>query len=358
MRVALLHPTYWPDVRRGAERLMHDLAGWLVAAGHDVTILTTHRARTTTAREDGVRVVRARRPPDALFERRAYEHYLGTAPAQMWGLLRDRFDVAQALFPVSGWAALRARRLSGPPVVYSNMGIPTRRYLVSRRYRLPMHVELAREADICTVLSEAAAEPFRRYLLREPEVVPPGVACTDFAVEVERAERPTIVYSGSPADPRKRVGLLIEAFEVLRRRRPDARLQLAGKREPGFELNLPHGVEWVGGDRTGDLAHTLAAAHVAVLPSIGEAFGLVLAEALAAGTPVVATDAGAAGEIVTPAVGRVFAQDDRDSLVAALEEALELNGTREACRAHARQWDWAVIGPRYEALLARAADAH
>jgi phosphatidylinositol alpha-mannosyltransferase len=356
MRIALLHPTYWPEVRRGAERLVHDLAGWLAGAGHDVTILTTHRGRTSTTEDGGVRVVRMWRAPDALFDRRAYEHYLGTAPAQTWGLVRERFDVAQAFFPVSGWAALRARELGGPPVVYSNMGIPTRKYLVSRRYRLPIHAELARAATTCTVLSEAAAEPFRRYLQRNPEVVPPGVATGEFAVEAERAERPTIVYSGSPADPRKRLRLLFDAFGMLRRRRPDVRLQLAGMRERGFEVTLPDGAEWVEGDSTPDLARTLAEAHVAVLPSIGEAFGLVLAEALAAGTPVVATDAGASSEIVTPAVGRLFEPDDRDSLVDALEQALDLNGSREAYREHARQWDWTAVGPRYETLLERAAE--
>jgi phosphatidylinositol alpha-mannosyltransferase len=219
-----------------------------------------------------------------------------------------------------------------------------------------MHVDLARGAARCTVLSEAAAADFRRYLLREPEIVPPGIACSDFEGDVARAERPTIVYSGSPGDPRKRLSLLLEAFELIRARRPDIALQLAGKREPGFHVELPHGVEWVEADRTEDLARTLAAAHVAVLPSIGEAFGLVLAEALAAGTPVVATDAGASGEIVTPAVGRLFTRDDRDSLVSALDEALEFGDVREACRAHARQWDWSVVGPRYEALLQSVAE--
>ena len=356
MRVALLHPTYWPEVRRGAERLVHDLAAWLAGAGHDVTVLTTHRGPTGAADEDGFRVVRVWRPPDGLFERRAYEDYLGAAASQTFGLVRDGFDVAQAFSPVSGWAALRGRDLGGPPVVYSNMGIPTRRYLVEARYRLSMHVELARHASRCTVLSEAAAGPFRRYLQRDPEVVPPGIVCSDFGVEVERAAEPTIVYAGSPADPRKRLPLLLEAFTVLRSRRPDARLLLAGRREPGFDLELPDGVDWVDGDRTEDLARTLAAAHVAVLPSIGEAFGLVLAEALAAGTPVVAAEAGAAAEVVTPAVGRLFTPDDRDALARALEEALELGDLREACRAHAAQWDWSVVGPRYESLLRQAAE--
>ena len=353
MRIALLHPTYWPEVRRGSERLVHDLATWLTGAGHDVTVLTTHRARGETAHEGGFRVVRAWRPPDPLFERRAYEAYLGAAASQAWTLTRERVDVAQAFAPVSGWAALRARR-DGMPVVFSHMGIPTREYLVRSRYRLPMHVELAREASACTVLSQVAAEAFSRYLLREPEVIPPGVACADFEVETDRTGEPTIVYAGSATDPRKRLPLLIEAFRVLRRRNPGTRLWLAGKREP-LEFELPEGVEWVPGDRTNDLARALAAAHVAVLPSIREGFGLVLVEALAAGTPVVAAASGAAAEIVTPTVGRLFEPDDRDALVTALTEVLELDVAPDACRTHARRWDWSVIGPRYESLLAQAA---
>jgi glycosyltransferase involved in cell wall biosynthesis len=354
VRVALLHPTYWPEVRRGSERLVHDLASWLAGVGHDVAVLTTHRGRGETAHEDGFRVVRAWRPPDPLFQRRAYEDYLGAAASQVGALMRERVDVVQAFAPVSGWAALRTRR-DGTPVVFSHMGIPTREYLVRSRYRLPMYVELAREASACTVLSEVAAESFRRYLLRDPEVIPPGVACADFEAETNRTDEPTIVYAGSAGDPRKRLPLLIDAFGVLRRRHPGTRLWLAGQREPlGFEL--PEGVEWVPGDRTEDLARALAAAHVAVLPSIREGFGLVLVEALAAGTPVVAAASGAAAEIVTPAVGRLFEPDDRDALVAALAEVLELEVSPEECRAHARQWDWSVVGPRYESLLTRAAE--
>ena len=356
MRIALLHPTYWPEVRRGAERLVHDLAGWLTGAGHDVTVLTTHRRAPTATDEDGFLVVRGWRPPDRLLRRRAYEDFLGTVPSQAIGVARGRFDVAQAFFPVSGWAALRARPYGGPPVVYSKMGIPTRPYLVARRYRLEMNLELARHAAACTVLSDAAAEPFRRFLLRDPEVIPAGVDCDTFAVDVERAEQPTIVYAGSPSDPRKRLPLLLAAFATLRRRRPGLRLQIAGRREPWFRLELPEGAEWVDGDRTEDLARTLAAAHVAVLPAIEEAFGLVLVEALAAGTPVVAADSGASGELVTPDVGRLFEPDDAGALARALDETLAIVAPREACRAHARRWDWQAIGPRYEAVLARAAE--
>jgi len=112
------------------------------------------------------------------------------------------------------------------------------------------------------------------------------------------------------------------------------------------------------GDPTDRLPRELAAAHVSVLPAVEESFGLVLAESLAAGTPVVAARSGAGPEIVTDDVGRLFEPDDRDSLVEALDQALTLaDGGREACREHARRWDWSEVGPRYERLLERAREA-
>lgn len=357
MRVAILHPTFWPEVRRGAERLTHGLASWLAESGHEVTLLTTHRRARSAASEDGFTVVRSWRPPDRVFRRRAYEDLLGTIPAHVAELLRRDYDVAHAFHPVSAWAAVKAQALGGPPVVFSPTGIPTRAYLVSRRYRMEMNLEATRRAAACSVLSEAAAEPFRRYLLREPEVIPPGLVCADFEVDAARAQQPTIVYAGSPSDPRKRLPLLLEAFEAVRRRRPDARLQLAGRREPWFEPALPAGAEWVPGDRLEDLARTLARAHAAVLPAIEEAFGLVLVEALAAGTPVVAADSGASPEIVSPAVGRLFEPDDAAALARALDEVLDFGDDAAAtCRERAREWDWSVIGPRYEQLEARTAE--
>jgi glycosyltransferase involved in cell wall biosynthesis len=188
-------------------------------------------------------------------------------------------------------------------------------------------------------------------------VIPPGVRCSDFEADVPRADAPTIVYAGSPSDPRKRLPLLLESFAALRRRRPDARLRLAGRREPWFDVDLPAGAEWVEADSTAALARLLAAAHVGVLPAVEEAFGLVLVETLAAGTPVVAARSGASPEIVTDAVGELFEPDDARDLTRALEAALERDRARDRYREHARRWDWDRVGPIYERFLGAAADA-
>ena len=96
-----------------------------------------------------------------------------------------------------------------------------------------------------------------------------------------------------------------------------------------------------------------------MLPADDEAFGLVLVESLAAGTPVVAARSGACPDIVDdPRVGRLFEPGDAADLARAIGEALELAADAEtaaACREHARRWDWSRVVERYEELYALGA---
>jgi hypothetical protein len=142
VRIALLHPT-------GADPLARDL----LAADADVTLL------------------RGRPLPRLLTGRRGYDEQLGLVPTLALALVRDRFDVAHAFFAAGAWAATKARRLGGPPVIFTLTDPPTREQLVARRYRLALHTAAARAADACTVPSPAAAEAFTRYLLRAPELI-------------------------------------------------------------------------------------------------------------------------------------------------------------------------------------------
>jgi glycosyltransferase involved in cell wall biosynthesis len=363
VRIALLLPTYWPEVMRGSERIVHDLGRSLANRGHSVTLLTSHRRRPATTIEDGMRVIRSWRPPEMRMQR-WYEYHLGNMPNVIWRLLREEFEVAHAYFPSDAWAAVRAQRLGGPRVILSLQGIPTRKYLVSRRYRLEMLRSAVAGAAACTVLSDAAARPFHRYLLREPHVIPPGLYCESFATDECRAPVPTLVCAASLGDPRKRGALLMRAFRALRERRPDARLLVFGSRDPVLSrssVELPEGAEWIEPDQRAEvLARAYASAWASVLPAVEEAFGLVLTESLAAGTPVVADRSGAAPEIIdSDAIGRLFEPDDEKDLARAMDEALELGARDEtavACRRRAADYDWSRLVHRYEELYASVID--
>lgn len=361
MRIALLHPTYWPEVRRGSERLVHDLGTSLAERGHEVTLLTSHRERRTVTVEQGIRVVRNRRlrqPPTLGL----HERFLGNVHNVARELALGRFDLAHAMYLTDAWTAVKARRLGAPPVAFSLHGIPLRaEYLVRRRYRLEMLQKTIAGAAVTSVLSEAAAEPFRRYLLHEPRIVPGGVRTDDFAVDVRRDQTPTLLCASSLGDPRKRGELLLSAFTTLRKRRPKLRLLVVRTPDPDFgprPPRLPDGAEWVEAETTAALADAYARSWATVLPAIHEPFGLVLLESLAAGTPVVAARSGACPEIVdSDGVGRLFDPDDENALADAMDAALELAPDGDLvsrCREHARRWDWARVITLYEQLYAEA----
>jgi glycosyltransferase involved in cell wall biosynthesis len=354
VRIALLHPTYWPEVRRGSERLVHDLGVALAGRGHEVTLVTSHRDRPSSVSEEGIRIRRAWRPPP-LPGLDWYEDHVAHIPHVVWCLLDGGYDVAHALFPADAWGAARARRLGGPPYVFSVHGIVNREHLVGRRHRIEMFREAAAGAAVTSVLSEAAAAPFRRYALGDPQILPGGVVVADYQGPPQRTTDPTLLCPASLGDPRKRGELLLEAFGLLRERRAEARLVLAGGADPfarAAPFALPQGVETREIGSTVALSTAYRTAWATVLPAIDEAFGLVLLESLAAGTPVIAARSGACPEIVgEEAIGRLFAPDDAPDLARAMEEALELGAKAdvvEPCRARAAEYDWSRLVELYE----------
>ena len=340
MRIALLHPTYWPEVRRGSERFAHDLGKGLAQRGHAVRLLTGHRGRTTRAAEDGIVVVRHPRLPDGRLRRRLFEDHLGHLPFTYAALRSRGDDLAHALFHTDALAARRA----GVPYVYSFMGVAHRRGLAHRRRRAEMVLAAAAGARATVVLSEAARRAAQRWLGIDAHVIHPGVDLDAFTPGGGRAEELTIVCPAALDAPHKRAGLLLEAFALVRRERPGARLVLdrrSGVAAPGVELR-----------DLDDHAALLAAyreAHVCALASEGEAFGLVLAEALACGTPAVASD-DAAGPEVTETT---FGGEDPRALAAAILDAAA-NADPAACRAQAERFSIERCVAAHEALYRHA----
>jgi phosphatidylinositol alpha-mannosyltransferase len=100
----------------------------------------------------------------------------------------------------------------------------------------------------------------------------------------------------------------------------------------------------------------LGRAWAVALTSFGEAFGLVLIEGLATGTPVVGSAGGTFPEIIDrPEVGRLHEGDEPEPLAAALLACFELAqdpGTRAACRARAEDFSQRRTVTAYEELYA------
>jgi glycosyltransferase involved in cell wall biosynthesis len=174
-----------------------------------------------------------------------------------------------------------------------------------------------------------------------------------------RERRPTILFASALDEPRKGLGVLVKGFEILLQWEPRARLWLSGPGEGASVLSetppdvrgritkLPLGDPAAQGKR-------YARAWVCALPAIHEAFGLVVVESFACGTPVVASNGGALPELVTPETGALCDPDDPVSVADALANAISLSRRRDivdACRAVAEPYDWETgVAPVIETI--------
>jgi glycosyltransferase involved in cell wall biosynthesis len=137
-------------------------------------------------------------------------------------------------------------------------------------------------------------------------VIPIPVDTDHFAPEpdnvwVNRLARPIIAFIGRSDDPRKNVDLLLAAAPVIRQSLPNASILLVGS--PPARA-VPAGVSVAG--PVADLPLVLRQASLFVLPSLQEGFGIVAAEALATGVPVVATRSGGPEELVNNSGGGIL----------------------------------------------------
>jgi len=360
VQIALTSPYGYPEVARGAERYCSELSTWLAGRGHDVTWLYTARDPSAAPTHHGpvaVEVSAARAPRGAgRWERDA----LVQAGRALHTAVRGRqLDVVQCHHHVDA-TALRLTR-SHPPYVIWVPGV-ARRAIVRRRvlHVLSARVAMGGAARIHS-LSRYAQAALRDELGVASEVVPPGVDVARYAGERPVATHPVVLCTAAVDDPRKNVALLVQAFARLLRDLPDAELVIANQHPAAAtrlrdDLDAPvrARVTVAAGLDFDALAALYRAATVSVLPSVDEAFGLVMVESLAAGTPVVGTAHGAIPEVLDDdRVSRLFPPGDLEALVGALRGALELSGeaaTAALCRAHAQRWSWSSVGPMLEAI--------
>jgi glycosyltransferase involved in cell wall biosynthesis len=327
VRVALLSPCFWPEVRRGTERFTRELADGLIKAGHSPRLITSHPGPPQRFTDSGLPITLLPRPPQQRLLRRGYEPYLTHVPLSYAALRLGSDDVAHAVYPADALAAARWSKRTRRPALLSYMGIPDRAGLRDKRKRLEVLQAALRGCAAVVALSEYAASEFTHTLGYEARVIAPGVDLDTFQPAPKRSTTPTIICPAVPSEPRKNVGLLTEAFELVRAELPEAELILSS---PALD------------DRAA-LARAYGEAWVAVLPSRAEAFGLVLVEALACGTPVVGYDDGAIPEVIgsDKSIGRLFETLDPAVLAATLLDALTLAAdpkTAERCRARASEF--------------------
>jgi glycosyltransferase involved in cell wall biosynthesis len=210
-----------------------------------------------------------------------------------------------------------------------------RRLTLTRWYGFTaMQARVAPRLDAVTTVSESSRRDIETHLhvpASAVEVVPvgidPGVFTPPPADRLREAD--SIVVTTSADVPLKGLVHLLEAVAKLRTERP-VRLTVVGTARPGGpaesaldRLGLRDAVRFTGPLPEADLVGLLQTATVAAIPSLYEGFSLPAVEAMACGTPLVTTDAGALPEVVGTQAGLRVRAGDVDELTAALRLVLE-----------------------------------
>jgi phosphatidylinositol alpha-mannosyltransferase len=198
-----------------------------------------------------------------------------------------------------------------------------------------------------------------RYVTARPHLIPNGVD-VDLYSEVagERSEDPTLVFLGRVDEPRKGLAVLLDAFPSVLRSEPGARLLVvgSGKRPSlrGLGRQAAARVEMLGPLEGMAKAGVLAGADVLVAPNThGESFGLVLLEAMAAGTAVAASDLPAFRRVLGDGQhGVLFRAGDPGALAHQVVRLLRDETWRRTLVSEATRvvadYDWSRVAPQVE----------
>jgi glycosyltransferase involved in cell wall biosynthesis len=218
-----------------------------------------------------------------------------------------------------------------------------------------VHADARRAAAIIVSSQYSAADVMRTLAVPRERIhlCPPGSPPWAGAVLARRGTLAAehILFFGT-LDPRKNLGVLIEAYDQLRSRRPGAPpLVVAGAMTPAGEqwqartraLHLDSSVQWRGYVDESTRRDLFARAHMLVLPSIDEGFGLPVLEAMACGVPVVVSSGGSLPEVAGDAAQPVPPEDVagfRDAMDALLHpDVAAVAARRGLVRAESFRWD-------------------
>jgi glycosyltransferase involved in cell wall biosynthesis len=192
-------------------------------------------------------------------------------------------------------------------------GLPRSRRL-ALRLNSPVFRRMEREVLHRAALVYATSPASRRGVIEAAELSPERVRVLPVAIDSdrftpepddawhERLEEPVVIFVGRARDPRKNVGLLVDAFNDVRRRIRGVRLLLVGRPPPPAVMRrLQAGTKVCG--EVECVENVVRHASLFVLPSLQEGFGTAVAEALASGVPAVVTPCGGPEHLIRESKG-------------------------------------------------------
>jgi len=353
-RIGIVCPYGW-DTPGGVQSHVGDLAEYLIAQGHFVSVLAP------VINEEGIPdyVTSAGRPISIPYNGAVARILFGPlafARVKQW-ISSGNFDLLHLHEPAIPSISLLACWASEGPLVGTFHAASTKQKIA---FAITPFIEPVIEKLTARIaVSEAARETLQIHLDTDAVVVPNGIYAKKFsdAHSDPRWSGNAIGFMGRFEESRKGLSVLIEALPAIIEKIPDVRVIVAGPGNPATILDQmqPHlrqRFTFLGRISEEDKANFMSSVAIYVAPNTGgESFGIILAEALAGGASVLASDIPAFDSLLGHGkYGSLFQSENSEDLAKRAIELLnnpELRRTiAKAGREYAQSFDWDVVAER------------
>ncbi len=369
MRVGLVCP-YSFDIPGGVQAHVADLARTLIGMGHQVSVLAPGDDSDATVEFPEFLVPSGRSMPipyNGSVARLSFGPVSYTK-VRKW-IRAGKFDVLHVHEPVAPSLSMIALMVADGPIVATfHTANPRSRMLAAFQGVLQPFLE---KITGRIAVSELARQVQVEHLGGDAVIIPNGVDVQYFSRAAPLPGYPrsggTIGFIGRFDEPRKGMVVLLEALRLLAPTRPDLQLLVAGSGDEKdlWELagpDLRHTVRFLGRVSDAEKASMLKSLDVYCAPNTGgESFGIILTEAMSAGTPVVASDLDAFRRVLDGGIAGVLTPvGDSPALARSLAAVLDDAGRRAVLSAQGRRvvaaYDWPVVAATvvkvYETVVA------
>ena len=352
LRIGIVCPYSW-DVPGGVQNHIRDLAEFLINNGHYVEVL----APATESEDLPEYVMRAGRAVSIPYNGAVARVLFGVvANSRVRTWINDgNFDLLHLHEPaIPSLSLLACWAAEGAMVGTFHAAAKYQKAIVAIG---PILEPVIEKLSARIAVSESARLTLTAHLETDAIVIPNGIYADNYRDGSQRSEWQgnTIGFLGRFEEDRKGLPVLLDALPIISRFIPDIRVLIAGPGDSEEVLEkvnpqLRNRVEFLGKISEEDKADFLASVSLYIAPNTGgESFGIILAEAMAGGAAVVASDIPAFVDVLgNGEFGALFESENSESLAKVVIDLLRDKNKREELAksgaVHAQRFDWSQVG--------------
>jgi phosphatidylinositol alpha-mannosyltransferase len=351
LKIGIVCPYSW-DTPGGVQNHIRDLAEFLITSGHDVSVLAP--AIDESKLPDYV--VNAGKPISIPYNGAVARVLFGPvafARVRQW-IAQGDFDLLHLHEPAIPSISLLACWAADGPMVGTFHAAAKRQKII---FAIGPILEPAIEKLSARIaVSEAARLTLTDHLDTDAVIIPNGIYANRYTEgkSLEKWSGNTIGFIGRFEEPRKGLSVLVDALPVISRFAPDVKILVAGPGDPAeviksIDPQLRQRFEFLGKITEDEKADFMSSVAVYVAPNTGgESFGIILAEALAGGACVVASDIPAFDDLLGHGeFGALFESESSTELAKVVIDLLRDEKKRKELssrgKERARTFDWTVV---------------